>query len=267
VPSRGEAKDDRKRQILKAAVEVFAEKGYHGCRISDVAERAGVAYGLVYHYFGNKEALLASIFETNWAVFAKAIEDISEQDTPTQEKFRQIVEFMLGAFELNPLIVKVLVIEFGRNSRLGDALDQPGVARVFTAVQRLLKTGAAAGELREGIDARALTIILLGALEAALASFVIPSPDDDGEAHTQDYDAMRRTIMAILDGGIIRRVDRRASDKSGGRKPSKASKSSKSSKSSKASKASKSSKSSKSSKASKSPAKKKKTSSRPKKRG
>src|SRR5688500_14971241 len=73
---RNGVKDDRKRQILDAAVQVFAEKGYHGCRISDVADRAGVAYGLVYHYFGNKESLLAHIFSANWNVFAKALEAI-----------------------------------------------------------------------------------------------------------------------------------------------------------------------------------------------
>src|SRR5262249_56762943 len=60
-----EARDeDRRKTILRAAVEVFARKGYHGCRIADVAREAGVAYGLVYHYFKNKEELLQLVFET-----------------------------------------------------------------------------------------------------------------------------------------------------------------------------------------------------------
>ena len=82
------APDERKKQILKAAVEVFAERGYHGCRISDVADRAGVAYGLVYHYFGNKEALLDHIFQANWEVFGKALEDVAAQEglTPRQDQ-------------------------------------------------------------------------------------------------------------------------------------------------------------------------------------
>ena len=73
---RGSAdKDDRKGQILRAAARVFADKGYHECRISDVADEAGVAYGLVYHYFGTKDGLLAAIFDANWAFFARAIDD------------------------------------------------------------------------------------------------------------------------------------------------------------------------------------------------
>ena len=59
VAATAEARDqDRRKTILRAAVEVFARKGYHGCRIADVAKEAGVAYGLVYHYFRNKEELL-----------------------------------------------------------------------------------------------------------------------------------------------------------------------------------------------------------------
>ena len=113
-------KDDKRKQILKAAVKVFAEKGYHGCRISDVAEEAGVAYGLVYHYYGNKDGLLASVFDTNWAVFAKAVGDVADADGLSMfEKLQQIVELAFQAFEMFPRVVKVLVLEFGRNARLG----------------------------------------------------------------------------------------------------------------------------------------------------
>ena len=46
---------DKRRMILDAAVRVFARQGFHHCRVSDVADEAGVAYGLVYHYFDSKE--------------------------------------------------------------------------------------------------------------------------------------------------------------------------------------------------------------------
>jgi AcrR family transcriptional regulator len=42
---------DKRRQILDAAIHVFARQGFHACRVSDIADEAGVAYGLVYHYF------------------------------------------------------------------------------------------------------------------------------------------------------------------------------------------------------------------------
>ena len=66
-PSAGHAaveipEPEKRRAILHAAVRVFAERGYHGCRIADVAREARVAYGLVYHYFQNKDELLESVF-------------------------------------------------------------------------------------------------------------------------------------------------------------------------------------------------------------
>lgn len=227
APERGGVKDDRKRQILDAAVQVFAEKGYHGCRISDVADRAGVAYGLVYHYFGNKESLLAHIFSANWKVFAKALEAIAEQETTTQDRVRQIVQFLMNAFEMNPLIVKVLVLEFGRSSRLGDTLDAPEVGRVFAAMQRIFRQGKERGELNAELDPRALTIIFLGALEAALASFVIPSAQDESSTpEPTSYEAMRDTLMGIVNRGFFERPHHTQGPSEAGSpsKPSKAAK-------------------------------------------
>lgn len=57
---------DKRRLIVDAAIKVFAEKGYHGTRISDIAHHAEIAYGLVYHYFKNKEEILDTIFLERW---------------------------------------------------------------------------------------------------------------------------------------------------------------------------------------------------------
>ena len=60
--SRAAAAADKRRQILDAAIRVFARQGFHACRVSDVADEAGVAYGLVYHYFQSKEEIMATLF-------------------------------------------------------------------------------------------------------------------------------------------------------------------------------------------------------------
>ncbi len=65
-PSNGRAKAqaDKRRMILDAAVRVFARRGFHACRVSDIADEAGVAYGLVYHYFASKEEVLDTLFSS-----------------------------------------------------------------------------------------------------------------------------------------------------------------------------------------------------------
>jgi TetR/AcrR family fatty acid metabolism transcriptional regulator len=69
---------DKRRVILDAAVRVFARQGFHTCRVSDIADEAGVAYGLVYHYFQSKDEVLDTLFLERWNVMLEAIAKISE---------------------------------------------------------------------------------------------------------------------------------------------------------------------------------------------
>ena len=59
--------------ILDAAVRVFARQGFHTCRVSDIADEAGVAYGLVYHYFQSKDEVLDTLFLERWDIMLEAI--------------------------------------------------------------------------------------------------------------------------------------------------------------------------------------------------
>ena len=64
---------DKRRAILDAAIRVFARQGFHAARVSDIAAEAGVAYGLVYHYFDSKEQMLNELFTERWALLLDAI--------------------------------------------------------------------------------------------------------------------------------------------------------------------------------------------------
>ncbi len=64
---------DKRRVILDAAVVVFARRGFHACRVSDIADEAQVAYGLVYHYFRSKEEVLDTLFLERWNVLLEVI--------------------------------------------------------------------------------------------------------------------------------------------------------------------------------------------------
>ena len=70
---------DKRRVILDAAVRVFAREGFHTCRVSDIADEAGVAYGLVYHYFKSKDQVLDTLFLERWDFLLEAIR---ETDAP-----------------------------------------------------------------------------------------------------------------------------------------------------------------------------------------
>ena len=77
---------DKRRKILDAAIRVFARQGFHATRVSDIADEAGVAYGLVYHYFNSKDEVLNELFAERWSLLLAAIEEADAGgETPRAE--------------------------------------------------------------------------------------------------------------------------------------------------------------------------------------
>ncbi|MGQ0507249.1 MAG: TetR/AcrR family transcriptional regulator [Myxococcaceae bacterium] len=181
---KGSAREnDRRRTILRAAIEVFARKGYHGCRIADVAQEAEVAYGLVYHYFHNKEELLQSVFETGWGGFVSQVRAICEGEQGLEEKVRSIAQVSFNAYRDEPRAVKVLILEIARSPAGGEV----NRASAFTdAIQMAAKMFAQAqelGELRADADPLLCASMLFGCIEMGLTSFVLGLPGSrDDEA-------------------------------------------------------------------------------------
>ncbi len=110
---------EKRRLILRAAITVFARSGYHTSRVSDVATEAGVAYGLVYHYFGSKEDLLRAIFRRTWTRMLEAVEEVERDDAPAREQIAAVARIVLGAWQADPDLVRVLVREVARSPQLG----------------------------------------------------------------------------------------------------------------------------------------------------
>src|SRR4029077_2684337 len=106
---------DRKSTILRAAIEVFSRRGCHACRIAAVAKESVVAYGLVYHYYKNKDELLQSVFEFGWSALVTRVTEKSLQGKTVEEKVRGIVSVAYDAYKSDPRAVKVLILEVGRS--------------------------------------------------------------------------------------------------------------------------------------------------------
>jgi TetR/AcrR family fatty acid metabolism transcriptional regulator len=164
---------DRRKTILRAAVEVFARKGYHGCRIADVAREAGVAYGLVYHYFKNKEELLQLVFEAGWGGFLSRIRDAAEMGVPLEQKINRIAQVAFEAYRIDPRGVRVLVLEFARSPSTGEANRRTAFAEVLGVLTRMFERARARGELRAGLEPALCAAMLFGSVEMSLTGFVM----------------------------------------------------------------------------------------------
>lgn len=184
--------ESRREELVAAAVRAFARNGYHGCRISDIAEEAGVSHGLVYHYFSSKEEILETIFRENWGVVAVAIGQIAETDGSAIEEVRKIVSLMLHSWRRDPEVVRVLVREIARSPQLQERIGDfaPG----FEALTRIIERGQRAGEIDPALDPRVTTFAVWGMIDEVLTAWVLgrlPS-----EQH--DVDAAEATVTALV---------------------------------------------------------------------
>jgi TetR/AcrR family transcriptional regulator, fatty acid metabolism regulator protein len=198
VASRSAIQEERRRQILDAAVRAFAEKGYHACRVSDIAEEAGVAYGLVYHYFESKDAVLEAVFREMWGRMVGVIEGIIEMEESPREQLRKTCAFVLRTWRDYPDVVRVLVREVARSGDLFyREVEEIGLA--FAALQRIVENGQAQKVFREDLPPRLGAWIIYGALEEILTGWVLGRlPGDD-----EDVREAERAVVAVLSNGLL----------------------------------------------------------------
>lgn len=187
--------DQRRRQILDAAVRVFARSGYAGCRVADVAEEAGVAYGLVYHYFSSKEQLLGAISADAWQEVAAAVARAREREATARGRLSYVTHFLLAASERQPDLVRVLIREVARSPHL--ERQSAEVECVFDAIAAVIAAGQEAGELRRDVDPAVAAVVYFGAVDELLTRIVSGSQVVSAES-------AEHAVVAIIGDGLAR---------------------------------------------------------------
>lgn len=175
---------DKRRAILDAAVRVFARQGYHSTRVADIADEAGVAYGLVYHYFRSKEAVMTELFTERWSLLLIASDQLYEQDIPPREKLAGIARFIIESYRHDPDLMKVIIIEVTRAANSFGATHLPEIRRAYDVVSRIVTDGQRDGVYRQGVDPDFVGMWFYGAIEQLLSGWVfglIPATDEDFE--------------------------------------------------------------------------------------
>lgn len=194
---------DKRRAILDAAVRVFARQGYHATRVADIADEAGVAYGLVYHYFRSKEAVMTELFTERWSLLLDASEALYEEDIPPRDKLAGIARFIIDSYRHDPELMKVIIIEVTRAANSFGATHLPEIRRAYDFVSRIVADGQSEGLYRDDIDPDFVGMWFYGAIEQLLSGWVfglIPATDEEFE---------RASVMVVetLCLGLERRDD------------------------------------------------------------
>ena len=196
MTDRSIAPGDKRKLILDAAIRVFADHGYHGARVGDIAEDAGVAHGLLYHYFASKDDVLRTIFLENWGALIARFRAVEVSDEPAPEKLEGIAKILLRTWRNDPALVTVMVREVARSQQLQDRVDE--VREAFAIVQRVIEEGQASGDFRRDLDARLASWIFYGGLEEVLTGWVLGQLPDSEE----DVGRAERVAVEMVSRGL-----------------------------------------------------------------
>jgi TetR/AcrR family transcriptional regulator, fatty acid metabolism regulator protein len=186
LAERTSAVEDKRRQLLDAAVRVFARKGFHASRVGDIAEEAGVAHGLLYHYFTSKDQVLEAVFHENWSVLLARIESVEESDEPAADQIRHIAAIVLRTWLHLPDVVRVVIQEFGRSPELAERIAE--LTRPIDVLQRVIARGIERGEFRKEVHPGFAATVVYGSIDELLTAWVLgrlPSGEEDVAAAEQ----------------------------------------------------------------------------------
>ena len=195
---------ERRALILDAAIEVFAEKGFHDTRISDIAQRAGIAYGLVYHYFKNKDAILDTVFLDRWGEFMAVVRAIATDTRSVEEKLLSIAAVILATHRERPEWVKVLIFEIQRTQRMLQPERVEVIGELFRVIAGIIENGQARGELRPDVDPALASSIFVGGIDIVLTSRFLdlagarPEEEDQAAYHER----VARTVVDLFLRGM-----------------------------------------------------------------
>lgn len=198
LPRRTRRSVKTRERILQAATEVFARRGFHGARVADIADLAGIAYGLVYHHFRNKDEILAAIFSERWSLYVRYVDDIAMAPQTFREQISHLVHFWVETWRQEPHLMTVMINEISRSYEFIEAHDVGTVLVAFDAVERLIARAQERGEARRDVDAKLVTYAVLGMAEMILTGYVIGTlRRDSREAYAADESQL---IALIVDG-------------------------------------------------------------------
>ncbi len=189
---------EKRRLILDAAVRVFARQGFHTCRVSDIADEAGVAYGLVYHYFRSKDEVLDTLFLERWDVMLEAIREVDAQDRPVREKLGAIAGFIVESYRHDPELMKVIIVEV---TRAANSFGQTHLAKIREAyglIAAVVEKAQRRGELRTDVSPQFAAMAFYGAIEQVLTGWIF----DILPQGEKDLDEAKRFVVETICGGL-----------------------------------------------------------------
>ncbi len=196
--AQGGAAADKRRVILDAAVRVFGRQGFHTCRVSDIADEAGVAYGLVYHYFSSKDQILDTLFLERWHVLLDVIREIDARELPARDKLYEIASFIVDSYRHDPDLMKVIIAEVTRAANTFGRTHLADIREAYDLIAEVVRTAQEAGEFRLAVTPEFAALAFYGAIEQVLTGWIFDLLPR-GEA---EYEQAKTFVVETICGGL-----------------------------------------------------------------
>ncbi len=188
-------REQKRQRILRAAIDVFASKGYFTARMTDVAEAAEVADGTLYLYFEGKEHLLMSIFDSVLGRFIERLdEEIERIDSPT-EKLSIMIRLHLETLGRDHALAHVLQIETRHSRRFMSLFTRGKLGEYLNRVRDIIVEGQESGVFRGDISPGLATNLVFGAVDEIVTSWLLAERPGDLVRH-------HRPLVRMLTDGI-----------------------------------------------------------------
>jgi TetR/AcrR family transcriptional regulator, fatty acid metabolism regulator protein len=188
---------EKRRLILDAAVRVFARTGFTQSRVSDIADEAGVAYGLVYHYFRSKDEVLDTLFLERWNVLLDVIRDL-DATLSAREKLSAITSFIVDSYRHDPELMKVIIVEV---TRAANSFGQTHLAKIreaYELIGAVVEDAQRTGQFKPDVAPRFAAMAFYGAIEQVLTGWIFDGRAvDDGE-----YERAKAFVVETICDGL-----------------------------------------------------------------
>jgi TetR/AcrR family fatty acid metabolism transcriptional regulator len=198
MASQSSAAIDKRRVILDAAVRVFARQGFHTCRVSDIADEAGVAYGLVYHYFSAKEQILDTLFLERWDVMLQAIAEADANHRAPDEKLGAVAGFIIDSYRHDPDLMKVIIVEVTRAANTFGRTHLGKIRDAYDRIAAIVRAAQEEGFFRNEITPEFAALAFYGCVEQVLSNWIFDSvPVGD-----EELERAKRMIVETICRGL-----------------------------------------------------------------
>ena len=192
------ARADKRRLILDAAIRVFARRGFHHCRVSDVADEAGVAYGLVYHYFESKGEILNTLFLERWQIMLDAIAEIDGKPLTAREKLYEVAGFIIDSYHHDPDLMKVIIVEVTRSAHSFGRVHLETIQDAYARIAQIVEKGREEGSFKSDIPAQFAAMCFYGAIEQLLSGWIFGLVPEKPE----EFERAKGLVVEAICGGL-----------------------------------------------------------------